>query len=136
MITGLNLNGEPVMGTINFAGGAAVVASLAASAAAASAAEVVALVGQATPTLISVSTTIAAPGYYVVATPGVTLTIGSAAQWVALGPVLIKDMTGAANPGIVVAATVDGSSAGLTLANAHEAIRLDWSASFESWLLS
>ena len=86
-------------------------------------------------TIINANTTISAPGYYEVHTPGVTIGYLPPATWVQQGPVTIKDMTGSSTPNIMLTGSYDGAN-GLVLSIPNEAVVLTWSASSSTMLVS
>jgi hypothetical protein len=86
-------------------------------------------------TIINANTTISAPGYYEVHTPGVTIGYLPPATWVQQGSVTIKDMTGSSAPSINLIGSYDGAS-GLALSIPGEAVVLTWSAASSTMLVS
>lgn len=70
--------------------------------------QLLSLVADYTPQVVSASATVSAPGLYLITTAGVTITLAS--NWPVGGRATIKDMTGSSNPNITVTGTIDGAS--------------------------
>jgi hypothetical protein len=122
---------------IQFSGGGAALASGWAAEAEASAAAAAASAAAATavPVHVDASMTISAPGYYVVTTAGITLTLNSGNGWAVLGLVKIKDMSGSPSPNITIAAMVDNVF-GASIDNPKQELELTWDPAFPTWLSS
>lgn len=83
-----------------------------------------------TPQVVVTSQTINAPGFYVVAQAGITLTLAAFA-----GVLIVKDQTGSNAPNIGISATIDGRAGGTLIANPNESLSLVWSSQRGTWLL-
>ena len=82
------------------------------------------------------NTTVSGPGVYLLWTSGLTLALPTA--WPYTSGLVIKDMTGAANPGHILCGVVDGCTAAspMRLVNPYQGVRLDWSPTLNGFIAS
>jgi hypothetical protein len=72
-------------------------------------------------------------GCYAVTASGITITLPSLS--LADGIITIKDLTGDANPDIMIVGTIDGNSGGLVIGSAYQSVTLCPSESLGTWLM-